>query len=133
MIRGACATLLLVACGSTAPAPAPPIATTAPAIVLTPITIADPRLPAGINPTERWLEVDLQQQTVRLHDGDDMVGEYLAATGVGTEPKYTTYTGLFRVQVKDKGPVESVPGVYVTDMVEFDMEHGNAFIHGAWF
>ncbi len=125
-------TLLVFLCACTASpiapsAPTTPRATSGPTPALTPTTIPDSTRPVGVDPTERWIEVDLQQQKVRLHEGNQIVGEYLAATGVNSEPKYTTFTGLFRVQVKDKGPIESVPGVYVTDMVEFDMEHGNAF------
>jgi len=84
-------------------------------------------VPAGIGQAERWIEVDLAQQKVRLHDGDQVIAEYLAATGVGDGPETTTYTGLFRVQSKTKGPIESAPGVYVSDVVEFDMVHGNGF------
>jgi len=64
------ATLLPAASGSTTPAP--------------------PDTPAGIAATERWIEVDLRAQKVRLHDGAHVVAEYLAASGVGTSPETST-------------------------------------------
>jgi lipoprotein-anchoring transpeptidase ErfK/SrfK len=84
-----------------------------------------PTPPPEIRADERWIEVDASAQMVRLHDGDRVLGEYLAATGVNTSPETTTYTGVFQVQQMMEGPVESVPGVYVTDVVIFDLYHGN--------
>ena len=84
-----------------------------------------PQRPTEIEASERWIEVDVPAQLVRLHDGNQVVGEYLAASGVNTSPETTTYTGLFEVQQMMKGPVESVPGVYVTDVIIFDIAHGN--------
>jgi lipoprotein-anchoring transpeptidase ErfK/SrfK len=81
--------------------------------------------PEGITPGERWIEVDIQAQVVRLHDGSRIVGEYMASTGVDTTPQTTTYPGLFTVQQKIEGPFENVPGVYVKDAIIFDWAHGN--------
>ncbi len=90
-------------------------------------TPAPPDTPTGIAATERWIEVDLRAQKVRLHDGAHVAAEYLAASGVGTSPETSTYPGVFEVRIMTRGPVESAPGVYVTDVVEFDLEHHNAF------
>ena len=84
-------------------------------------------LPEGIGPAERWIEVDLSAQVVRLHDGQRILGEYEASTGVNTSPGTTTYTGLFTVKEMTKGPIVSVPGVYVADVIIFDVPHGNGF------
>ena len=88
-----------------------------------------PALPATLPPGagEQWIEVVLDRQTVILHAGDSIAGEFTAAAGVGTSPETTTYPGEFRVQTMMPGPVESVPGVYVTDVVIFDWQHGNGF------
>ncbi len=69
----------------------------------------------------------LDQQKIILHDGDVVAGEFVAATGVGTSPETTTYPGEFRIQEMMPGPVESSPGVYVTDVLIFDWQHGNGF------
>jgi len=96
-----------------------------PAATLT--VLPDAGTPVGIYPTERWIEVSLSEQMVRLHDGDRVVGEYRAATGVGNTPETTTFPGLFMVRDMTRGPIQSAPDAYVSDVVEFDMEHGNAF------
>ena len=82
--------------------------------------------PDGIDPASRWIEVDLSRQKVFLHDSDRVIAEYLAATGVADPPQFSTYQGIFQVQIMLKGPVESVSGVYVSNIVEFDLERGNA-------
>lgn len=102
----------LLVCGC-APTPTPP-----------PVP---PPTPAAIGPAERWIEVDLAAQVVRLHDGEQVVAEYPAATGVNTTPETTTYTGLFEVRIMMRGPIENVPGVFLSDIVEFDIEHHNGF------
>jgi len=78
--------------------------------------------------TERWIEVSLSDQLVRLCEGSQMAGEHLAATGAGDRPETTTFPGLFTVHNKNKGPVYlSQFDVYVTDWVGFDQERANGF------
>ncbi len=85
-----------------------------------------PRPPNEIGPSERWIEVDLPGQVVTLHDGKIITGKFPASSGVNTSPETTTYTGLFHVQQSIKEPMMSVPGVFVSDVVVFDLAHGNA-------
>jgi len=76
----------------------------------------------------RWIEVSLSEQVVRLHDGQRVVGEFLATTGVGDTPDTTTFPGLFSVYQKHEGPMYLREyGVYVTHWVGFDPEHDNGF------
>jgi lipoprotein-anchoring transpeptidase ErfK/SrfK len=44
---------------------------------------------------------------------------------VTSDPKYATPPGVYRVQSKEKGPIESVAGVYVSDVIMFDIQNGN--------
>ena len=77
---------------------------------------------------ERWIEVSLSDQLVRLCEGSQITGEYLAATGAADRLETTTFPGLFMVHNKNKGPVYlSQFDVYVTDWVGFDQEHANGF------
>ena len=85
-------------------------------------------LPPGSLPTERWIEVSLREQVVRLCEGEQVAGEYLAATGAGDRQETTTFPGLFAVREKNKGPIYlSEFQVYVSDWVGFDKEHDNGF------
>ncbi len=113
------------ACSSTLPA-TPTVTLQTPAALALPTATLVSETPSAISPEERWIEVSLREQAVRLHDGERVVAEYSASTGVGTRPEYTTYPGLYDVRRQYKGPVETAPGVYVTDVLEFDIEHGNA-------
>ena len=83
------------------------------------------QLPTQISSSASWIEVDLEKQTVILHEGDLVIAEYLASTGVTSDPKYATPPGLYNVQRKEKGPIESVPGVFVSDIIMFDILNGN--------
>jgi len=91
-----------------------------PAPTATPI----PTPPAEIGADDRWIEVDLAAQVVRLHAGSQVVGEYAAASGADIESQFVTPAGLYHVQSKDKGPVESVEGVFCSDVIMFDLAAG---------
>ncbi len=116
------AIVLLAACSS--PSPASPTETRGPTAA--PATTA-PTLPPLIDPASSWIEVDLARQMVILHQGGVVLAEYPASTGVANDPQYATPPGLYQVQSKDKGPLESVPGVFVSDVVMFDLGKGNGF------
>ena len=92
------------------------------ATLSTPLPI---QLPTQISASASWIEVDLAKQTVILHEGGSVIAEYLASTGVTSDPQYATPPGLYRVQSKEKGPIESVPGVFVSDVIMFDISNGN--------
>ena len=83
------------------------------------------RPPTQISSSASWIEVDLVKQTVILHEGGSVIAEYPASTGITSDPKYATPPGLYHVQSKEKGPIESVPGVFVSDVIMFDILHGN--------
>jgi lipoprotein-anchoring transpeptidase ErfK/SrfK len=122
--------LILSACsgGTYHPTQAvPPTDTPQPSITtaISPTPQPNLAIPPDVSPAERWIEVSLQEPVVRLHENNSVVAEYLAATGVNDRPEYTTYTGVFEVSRKYRGPVETAPGVFVTDVLEFDIEHGN--------
>jgi hypothetical protein len=51
-----------------------------------------------IGPSEKWIEVDLTAQQVRLRQGNQILAEYLASSGVATTPETTTYAGVNQVQ-----------------------------------
>jgi hypothetical protein len=72
--------------------------------------------------------VDLGAQTVRLRQERQVLAEYLAASGVATSTETTTAPGEYRIQQMIKGPIENVPGVFVSDILIYDLAAG-AGIH----
>jgi L,D-transpeptidase catalytic domain len=81
-------------------------------------------LPTEIVAASEWIEVDVAAQAVLLHRDGAVVAQYPAATGLTTYAKYRTPAGVFDIQVKQKGPIENVPGVFVSDILIFDLEGG---------
>ncbi len=118
-LKALCALLVLLGACAPAPTAQPATAAAVPAPSAT--------LPALIDPASAWIEVSLLRQVVILHQGGAVAAEYAASSGVTTDPQYATPPGLYQVQSKDKGPVESVPGVFVTDVIMFDIGKGNGF------
>jgi len=66
--------------------------------------------PIPIGPNVRWIEVILEQQPVRLHEGQQVIATYAADTIVPGDPAPVTTPGVFREVEKGKGPVETFPG-----------------------
>lgn len=120
-----CSATLLAACVRS------PISNATTAVESTPERIlASPKslveaIPTQISPSAAWIEIDVAAQTILLHEGDLFAAEYSVSTGMADNPNYSTPAGVYKVQSKEKGPVESVPGVFVTDIIMFDIYRGN--------
>ena len=93
----------------------------------TPTAIPTPVTPQSKKVESRWIEVVLEEQRVYLWENDRLQVSLPVSTGVGISPGTTTYTGEFKVETMYPGPEETVPGVFVRDIVIFDWEHGNGF------
>ena len=117
--------LLLGACSPSQLEALPATVPTVPARDSTPSLPGIAQVPSEISSSASWIEVNLQKQTLILHEGSMPVREYPASTGVASDPKYATPPGLYRVQSKEKGPIENVPGVFVSDIIMFDIGNGN--------
>ena len=111
--------LLQAACGPASPAIHP-----TPTAIPATATAAPP---AQIRASTAWIELDIARQVVLLHKDGTVVAELLASSAATSDPEYASAPGLYRVQSKDKGPVVATPGVYVTDVVMFDIRLGNGF------
>jgi hypothetical protein len=81
-------------------------------------------VPTEVATAKEWIEVDLSAQEVLLHQDGAVVARLPAATGLTSYPRYRTPTGTFYIQVKEKGPLENVPGVFVSDILIFDLLAG---------
>ncbi len=69
--------------------------------------------PEGVD-NKRWIEVNLLQQTLTVHDNGKLVFATLIATGVAP---YYTRPGLFNI--KEKKPLETMTGAFETGKVDF--------------
>lgn len=117
--------VLLVACVQLSRQPNPTTASPTSVGSYSPSMTPSIQSPAQIGSSAFWIEVDLTRQTVVLHEGNRVVAEYLASSGVSSDPRYATPPGLYRVQSMEKGPIESSPGVFVSDVIVFDIYKGN--------
>lgn len=75
----------------------------------------------------KWIEVDLSEQLVLLREDEHILDQFLMSSGIGDSPETTTYPGNYSVRLMYPGPEETVPGVYVRDVIMFDLEHMNGF------
>ncbi len=101
--------------------PAAP-ATSLPTVVSPTPTVAVP--PPEVGASQRWIEADLAAQVVRLREGDTVLAEYPAASGVAVTSESATQPGVYRVQQMIQGPIENVPGVFVSDILIYDLAAG---------
>lgn len=92
--------------------------------------------PGGIGPDERWIEVNLREQTLAAYEGSQIVYATLVSSGLSPWP---TVTGLFRVWVKIKhrkmsgGSLEYGDYYYLADVPWTMYFRGDYALHGAYW
>ncbi len=91
--------------------------------------------PEGVAPGEKWIEVNLYEQTLAAYEGDRMVYATLASSGL---PWWKTQTGLFRIWTKVKmGKMSGrsgYPDYYYLEDVPWTMYFYNSFaLHAAYW
>ena len=92
--------------------------------------------PVAIGPDEKWIDVDLAQQTVVAYEGDRMVYATLASTGMPWTP---TVRGLFRIWAKletgrmSLGSLESGTFYDLPEVPYIMYFHDNYALHGAYW
>lgn len=94
----------------------------------------DPR-PDKVGPGEKWIEIDLYEQTLAAYEGDQMVYATLVSTGL---PQWATRRGHFRVYekvliAKMSGQLGKPDYYYLEDVpwtMYYDYEIG---LHGAYW
>ncbi|HMR66406.1 MAG TPA: L,D-transpeptidase [Anaerolineae bacterium] len=98
------------------------------------IIAAKPR-PEGVGPDEKWIEVDLYEQTLAAYEGDRLVYATLVSSGLS---HWATVTGLYRVWVKiERGKMSGSEGqtdyYYLEDVPWSLYFHKNYALHGAYW
>jgi hypothetical protein len=105
-------------------------------IAATDVGIASRRAPpADVGDDDRWIHIDLPQQTLVAYEGPEPVWATLVSTGKG---KFATPTGLWRVDRKYVSTTMSGPdedtGTYTVSEVPWTMFYDGDFaLHGAYW
>jgi hypothetical protein len=91
--------------------------------------------PAAVSPDEKWIEVDLYEQTLAAYKGDQMVFATLVSSGL---PQWETRRGLFRiwgkVYIAKMSGREGKPDYYHLEDVPWTMYFdGEIGLHGAYW
>ncbi len=98
------------------------------------VVLASPR-PETIPPEDKWIEVNLYEQTLAAYEGDRLVYATLVSSGL---PRWSTPTGLFQVWVKaTKNKMSGADGradYYWLDDVPWILYFkGDVALHGAYW
>ncbi len=90
----------------------------------------DLTLPKGLGTHERWIEVNLSNQTLTAYEGRDQVNSFIISSGVSYTP---TPTGEFRIWIKVPLQPMSGPGYYLKDVPWVMFFYKDYAIHGTWW
>jgi hypothetical protein len=91
--------------------------------------------PGGVEETDKWIEVDLFEQTLAAYEGDQMVYATLISSGL---PRWQTEQGLFRIWTKVKqakmSGSDGYPDYYFLEDVLWTMYFNRDFsLHGTYW
>ncbi|MER3514430.1 MAG: hypothetical protein C4310_08620 [Chloroflexota bacterium] len=91
--------------------------------------------PEGVGPTEKWIEVNLYEQTLAAYEGDRMVYATLVSSGL---PQWATPEGLTRIWIKLRvakmSGAEGRSDYYFLEDVPWIMYFNKAVgLHGAYW
>jgi lipoprotein-anchoring transpeptidase ErfK/SrfK len=79
---------------------------------------------------ERWIDVNLSDQTVSAYEGDELLDTFLVSTGTSAHP---TITGRFHIYVKYRYTDMSGPGYYLPDVPYTMYFHDGYGLHGTYW
>lgn len=110
---------------------ATPVPTQAPTDPPPPPAAANfPGLPEGVAKGERWIAVNLSNQTASAYEGKNLIRTFVVSTGTWRTP---TVTGTFRIYVKYRYADMAGPGYYLPD-VPFVMYFYKGYgLHGTYW
>lgn len=90
----------------------------------------DLHLPDGLDQDERWIDINLSEQTLSAFEGTDIVNTFSISSG---RAGYPTVTGEFRIWVKVRIQAMSGPGYYIENVPWVMYFYGDYGIHGTWW
>src|SRR5512138_977324 len=79
---------------------------------------------------ERWIDVDLTNQTLYAYEGDTVVNSFVVSTGTWMTP---TVTGKYKVYVKIRSGNMSGPGYFLPDVPYIMYFYKSYGLHGTYW
>lgn len=86
--------------------------------------------PSGAGNGERWVDVNLSQQTAAAYEGDQVVRSFVVSTGTAAHP---TVTGQFRIYVKYQYADMTGPGYYLPNVPYVMYFYEGYGLHGTYW
>lgn len=83
-----------------------------------------------VAPDQRWIDIDISEQTLRAYQGRELVGAFLVSTGTWRTP---TVTGQFEIYIKFRQDDMKGPGYYFEDVPYTMYFHKGYGIHGTYW
>ncbi|HRN50237.1 MAG TPA: L,D-transpeptidase family protein [Anaerolineales bacterium] len=87
-------------------------------------------VPRGVGPNERWIDVNLTNQTLEAYEGSVLIRSFVISSG---RPATPTVTGTFKIWIKVRIQDMSGPGYYIRDVPWVMYFYGDYGIHGTWW
>lgn len=89
-----------------------------------------PDLPPGVGKGERWIDVNLTNQTASAYEGKTLIRTFVVSTGTWIHP---TVTGSFRIYVKYQYADMAGPGYYLPDVPNVMYFYKGYGLHGTYW
>jgi lipoprotein-anchoring transpeptidase ErfK/SrfK len=87
-------------------------------------------LPRGLDADQRWIDINLSEQTLSAFEGAKLINSFLISSGTSRSP---TVTGEFEIWIKVRIQAMSGPGYYIEDVPWVMYFYGDYGIHGTWW
>ncbi len=87
-------------------------------------------LPAGVGKKERWIEVNLTNQTAAAYQGKKLIRSFIISSGTWQHP---TVTGQYRIYVKYRFADMAGPGYFLPDVPNVMYFYKGYGLHGTYW
>ena len=95
-----------------------------------PVVSYSPALPPGVDQGERWIDINLTNQTASAFEGKNLIRTFVVSTGTWIHP---TVTGAFRIYVKYQYADMAGPGYYLPDVPNVMYFYKGYGLHGTYW
>lgn len=92
--------------------------------------VPEVKVPEGVGPLERWIDVDLSEQRVYAYRGDELINSFIVSTGTAAHP---TVTGTFRIYIKLLYDDMAGPGYFLPNVPYTMYFYQGYALHGTYW